>query len=116
MIFDTSVKQIESSEELEIYLKENTKVVVCAGRWGPMCIPVYKEMEILIGLDKYKDVCFLVINFDTPSAMKIKREKLCRGFRGLPFTVYYKNGESVHATSSIQSRKQLEDNISKHLG
>jgi len=34
---------------------------------------------------------------------------------GLPFTAYYKNGKMVHATSSIQSRMQLEKNIEEQL-
>jgi thioredoxin 1 len=31
----------------------------------------------------------------------------CRSFQGLPFVVYYKNGNVVKATSSIQSRDQV---------
>jgi thioredoxin 1 len=34
---------------------------------------------------------------------------------GLPFTFYYKNGKTVEATSSIQSKEQIESIINKHF-
>jgi thioredoxin 1 len=35
---------------------------------------------------------------------------------GLPFTVYYKNGELVAATSSIQNRDQITTILDKEFG
>jgi len=32
---------------------------------------------------------------------------MCRGFMGLPFNVYYKNGQMVKATTSIQDKEQI---------
>jgi len=32
----------------------------------------------------------------------------CRGFMGLPFTVYFKNGAPAKATTSIQTQDQVE--------
>jgi hypothetical protein len=33
----------------------------------------------------------------------------------LPFTLCYRNGKVVCATSSIQTKEQLEDNIQRYL-
>jgi thioredoxin 1 len=46
--------------------------------------------------------------FDNPDAYVIRDLPECRGFMGLPFTVYFKNGKVVKATSSIQSKDQIE--------
>jgi thioredoxin 1 len=35
---------------------------------------------------------------------------------GLPFTVYYKNGKVVAATSSIQSQEQITEILDKVFG
>jgi thioredoxin 1 len=35
---------------------------------------------------------------------------------GLPFTMYYKDGKAVHATSSIQDREQVTSVLDKHFG
>jgi len=115
MNFDITVRQIESDAQFDKYLKENSNAVVCAGRWGPMCIPVYKAMEQLEIEAQYKDVAFLVVNFDTMAATRVRTAPQCRAFMGLPFTVYYKDGQIVKATSSIQSKQQLEDNIASYL-
>ena len=76
--------------------------MVCCGRMGPMCIPVYGVMEELE--DEYKHVAFRDMPFDSPEAAVIRGLPECSSFRGLPFTVYYKNGKVVKATSSIQTQ------------
>ena len=43
----TSIQEIESAEELQKVISENENVMVCCGRMGPMCIPVYEIMEEL---------------------------------------------------------------------
>jgi thioredoxin 1 len=35
---------------------------------------------------------------------------------GIPFTIYYKNGKVVKATSSIQSREQITAILDKEFG
>jgi len=72
---------------------------------GPMCIPVYGIMEEL--QSEYKHVAFRDMAFDSPEAHIIRNLPECRGFMGIPFTVYYKDGKVVAATSSIQSRDQI---------
>jgi len=55
------------------------------------------------------------MEFDHPEAGIIRNLPECRGFMGLPFTVYYKNGKLVEATSSIQSRDQITSILNTKL-
>jgi thioredoxin 1 len=53
--------------------------------------------------------------FDNPHAAVIRNLPETRNFMGLPFVVYYKNGELVAATSSIQSKEQISSILDKHF-
>ena len=101
----TDIPHIMSDEQYKQVLADNEKVMICCGRNGPMCLPVYDIMETI--QDDYKDVAFYVMLFDHPVAYNIRSLPQVRGFMGLPFTVYYRNGEVVKATSSIQSKGQV---------
>jgi thioredoxin 1 len=101
----TNLHEIETAAELEKLISENENVMVCCGRMGPMCIPVYDVMEELE--EERRDVKFAVMAFDSPEAGIIRNDDACRGFMGLPFTMYYKNGNVAHATSSIQNMQQV---------
>jgi thioredoxin 1 len=110
---ETNIHEIETAEELSKIVEQNENVMVCAGRMGPMCIPVYDAME---ELEEERDcVKFYSMGFDSPEAARIKNAPECQGFMGLPFTVYYKNGKIVKATSSIQSMEQITENLDEHL-
>ena len=103
----TNLKHIETESQFKTIIESEENVMICCGRMGPMCVPVYVEME---NLEKeYQSVKFYDMLFDIPDAMVIKTLPECRGFMGLPFTVYYKNGKLVKATSSIQSKSQITD-------
>lgn len=104
-MLQTNLHEIETAAELEKMIKENENMMVCCGRMGPMCMPVYDVMEELD--EERTDVKFAVMAFDSPEAAAIRNAPECRGFMGLPFTVYYKNGKVVHATSSIQNMQQV---------
>lgn len=104
-MLQTNLKHIASEEELTKTLGENENVMVCCGRMGPMCVPVYGVMEELE--NEYKNVAFRDMEFDSPDAHIIRNLPECRNFSGLPFTVYYKNGEVVKATSSVQTMEQV---------
>ena len=101
----TDIQEIETTAELEKLITENDNVMVCLGRMGPMCIPVYDLMEELE--EEREDVKFAVMSFDSPEAGIIRNDEACRGFMGLPFTMYYKKGKVAHATSSIQNMQQV---------
>ena len=101
----TNLKHIMSADEHKKFIEENENVMICCGRMGPMCIPVYGIMEDLEG--EYQHVKFADMEFDNPESHVITNAPECSGFMGLPFTVYYKNGKMVKATSSIQSMDQV---------
>jgi thioredoxin 1 len=110
-MLQTNLEHIESQEELQSLIENNEKVAVCCGRMGPMCIPVYDIFDVL--REKYTDIQFRDMDFDIPAAAAIKYLPECQGFWGLPFTIYYRNGKVVKATSSIQTAKQVKDVISE---
>ena len=112
-MLQTAVHEIESATELEKIISENENVMVCAGRMGPMCIPVYDAMEELG--EERSSIKFYSMAFDTNEAASIKNATMCSGFMGLPFTVYYKKGEMVKATTSIQNRDQITSILDEHL-
>jgi thioredoxin 1 len=88
--------------------------MICCGRMGPMCIPVYEVMEELE--NEYKNVKFVDMEFDSPDAKVIRNLPEAGSFQGLPFTVYYKNGKVVKATSSIQTKEQVVAILDEQFG
>lgn len=113
-MLSTNLKHLETEAEIQKALKENENVMICCGRMGPMCIPVYKIME---GLEKdYPHVAFRDVEFDIPAALFIRKLPECSNFMGLPFTVYFKNGNVVAATTSIQSKNQIVKILDKEFG
>ena len=113
-MLDTNLKHIETEQELKEVLENNEKVVVCCGRMGPMCTPVYSIMENLERM--YPHVIFRDQDFDIPAADFIKTLPECGSFMGLPFTVYFKNGKVVMATSSIQNKDQMTEILDREFG
>lgn len=112
MELQTRLRHIQSEADFRQVLDENTNVMICCGRMGPMCLPVYAAMEIL--RDQYPQVVFCDMPFDHPEAHVIRDLPECRGFMGLPFTVYFKNGAPVKATTSIQNQEQIESILRTH--
>ena len=112
-MLQTNLKHITSRDQYEEVINSNDKVMICCGRMGPMCVPVYASMKELEG--DYSDVAFYDMEFDHPDASIIRNLEQCRGFMGLPFTVYYKDGEVVAATSSIQSKEQIRTVLDEKL-
>lgn len=112
-LLQTTIKEIETADELQKIINENENVMVCCGRMGPMCIPVYDEMEEL--QDERENVKFFSMAFDNPESAIIRNAPECQGFMGLPFTMYYKNGKVAKATSSIQNRQQITSVLDEHF-
>ena len=109
----TNLKHIERAEEHAQILNENENVMVVCGRMGPRCIPVYGIAEEIE--DEYKHVKFCDMEFDNPQSQVIRTLPEVRGFMGIPFTIYYKNGKVVKATSSIQTRAQVTAILDKEF-
>ncbi len=112
-LLQTPVHEIESAAELTNIINENENVMVCCGRMGPMCIPVYDIMDEL--QEEYENVKFFSMAFDSPEAGIIRNAPECKSFMGLPFTMYYKNGQVAHATTSIQNRQQITSVLDSKL-
>jgi thioredoxin 1 len=102
----TNLKHVLSKDDFHKLITENENVMICCGRMGPMCVPVYAAMSELE--NEYNDVVFADMEFDIPEAEVIRNAPEARGFMGLPFTFYYKYGKTVAATASIQSKEQIE--------
>jgi thioredoxin 1 len=109
MTLHTNLNHVETSAQLEQIINENENVMVCCGRMGPMCVPVYGIMEDLEKSGQYDHVKFYDMLFDNPEAAIIRNLPECQGFMGLPFTVYFKNGKVAKATTSIQNLDQVSD-------
>ncbi|MGM0378055.1 MAG: thioredoxin family protein [Bacteroidota bacterium] len=112
-MLQTGLQEIETADELQKIISENENVMVCCGRMGPMCVPVYDSMEELE--EERYGVKFFTMAFDNPEAEVIRNAPETQGFMGLPFTMYYKNGKVAHATSSIQSMDQITEVLDKHF-
>ncbi len=113
-LLKTGLQEIETAQELQKLISENENVMVCCGRMGPMCLPVYDVMEELE--EERTNITFRVMAFDNPEASIIRNSPECRGFMGLPFTMYYKNGKVAHATSSIQNMQQITGILDSKFG
>ena len=105
-MLQTNLTHILTASGHQKLIEENENVMICCGRMGPMCIPVYGIMEDLE--PDYTHVKFADMEFDNPESHPIRNAPECKGFMGIPFTVYYKNGKLVKATSSIQSMPQVK--------
>lgn len=109
----TNLHHVMTAAEHQKLINENENVMICCGRMGPMCIPVYGIMEDLE--EEYKHVKFADMEFDNPEAYVIRDVPEVRGFMGIPFTMYYKNGKLVKATSSIQSMSQVRSILDREF-
>ena len=110
----TNLKHLETEQDIKGTLENNENVMICCGRMGPMCIPIY---GIMMEMEKeYPHVAFRDMEFDIPGANYIRSLPECMNFMGLPFTVYFKNGKVASATTSIQTRTQVVEILDREFG
>ncbi len=112
-MLNTTLKHLEAEQELKDALDTHKNVMICCGRMGPMCLPVYAAMRDL--RDEYSNVSFFDQDFDGPAASYIKNLPECAEFRGLPFTVYFRGGKAVVATTSIQTSEQVREILDREF-
>ncbi|MFZ4402165.1 MAG: thioredoxin [Bacteroidales bacterium] len=110
----TNLKHIETATDHAKVISENENVMVICGRMGPMCIPVYGIAEEIE--NKYSHVQFYDMEFDNPESHVIRNLPEVKGFMGIPFTIYYKNGKVAKATSSIQTIEQVTTILNQEFG
>ena len=113
-MLNTNIKHVETEQEVKEVLESNENVMICCGRMGPMCVPVFGVMEELEQI--YPHVTFRDQDFDISAADFIRNVPECASFMGLPFTVYFKNGKVVAATSSIQNKDQVMAILDREFG
>jgi len=113
-MLNTDLTHLENAQDIKQVLEENDNVMICCGRMGPMCIPVYQAMTQL--QPRYPHVAFRDLEFDIPAADFIKQLPACASFMGLPFTVYFKKGDVAAATTSIQSLEQIQEILDREFG
>ncbi len=110
----TDLKHLETEKDIRETLENNENVIICCGRMGPMCIPVY---GIMMEMEKeYPHIAFRDMEFDIPGANYIRSLPECMNFMGLPFTVYFKNGKVVAATTSIQNKPKIVEILDREFG
>ena len=112
-MLQTGLEHIESEQTFQDTLANNENVMICCGRMGPMCLPVYDVMETLT--PDYPHVAFRDMEFDAPVGKVIRSLPETANFAGLPFTVYFRDGKVVAATSSIQSMEQVTAILDQHF-
>jgi len=101
----TNLTHLETAAEHHKAISENENVLVICGRMGPMCIPVYRIAEELEKV--YTHVKFYDMEFDNPESHVIRNVPEVKDFHGIPFSIYYKNGRIVNATSGLQTMDQV---------
>ena len=112
-MLQTNLEHVMNDQGFKDLLAKEKNVMICCGRMGPMCLPVYDVMENLG--PKYPNVAFRDMAFDEPVGHNIRSLPLVRSFQGLPFTVYFKDGKPVEATSSVQNKAQVRAILDKHF-
>lgn len=113
-MLQTNLKHIETVEQFAELVKSGEKIAIVCGRMGPMCIPVYSVMESLE--PKHPDIRFRDMEFDSATGIAtIRSLPEVQIFKGLPFTVYFRDGKVVAATSSIQNKQQVKEIIESKL-
>lgn len=110
----TDLQHITSRQQFDDLIAANPKVMVACGRMGQMCIPVYAAMLQLES--EYTDVVFRDMDFDAPEAAAIRTLPEVSTFMGLPFVVYFKNGQVCRATASIQTKDQIRSVLDEEFG
>ena len=113
-MLQTNLTHILSAAEHQNFITEHENVMICCGRMGPMCVPVYAAMKNLE--PSYPHVKFADMEFDMNESHVIRNAPECKGFMGLPFTVYYRNGKIVKATTSIQSKEEVTKILELEFG
>lgn len=101
----TGLNHIETADELAKVLNDDENVTIVCGRMGPMCISVYRIAEEIE--DQYGHVKFFDMEFDNPESNVIRSLPEVNSFMSIPFTLYFKNGKVVQATSGIQTKAQV---------
>jgi len=112
-MLDTNLTHLASESDFQQTIHDQENVMICCGRMGPMCIPVYDLMERLEA--KYPKVAFRDMEFDAPVSNVVRRLPETRSFRSLPFVLYFRKGKLVEARSGLQNKQQVTEVLDSTL-
>lgn len=101
----TNLKHLETASEHTKVISENENLMIICGSMEPICIHVYVIAEEI--KTDYQNVKFYDMEFDNPESHVIRNLSEVQNFKGIPFTIYYKNGKVVKATSGLQTKEQI---------
>ena len=101
----TNLKHIESAAKHTDIINGGQNSMVILGRMEPQSIAVYRIAEELEA--DYPNVKFYDMEYDNPESNIIRNLVEVDGFRSIPFTLYYRNGKVVKASSGIQTKDQI---------
>lgn len=109
----TNLKHIENAEELSRVPGNNENVTMICGRMDLACVPVYRIAEELEEI--YPHVHFCDVEVDNPKTAALLTMPEVLKLKSIPFVLYYKFGQVVHATSGPQSREQIISILDKEF-
>lgn len=109
----TNLNHLEKATDLEHTILQNEKVLVVCGRMGPMCVTVYRIAEALE--KEFNEVKFCDMEFDNPESNVVRDLPELQKLHSIPFTIYYYLGKVVKATSGIQTKEQIENNLNEYF-
>lgn len=101
----TNLKHLENSREHARAIHENENVIVICGRMDHKCVAVFRMIEELEAT--YAHVKFFDMEFDNPESKAIRSLPGISGSSEIPFLVFYKNGELVHASIGILTKEEM---------
>ena len=101
----TNLKHIESAAQYTDIIKGGQNSMVIWGRMEPGSIIVYRIAEELEA--DYPNVKFYDVESDNPELNGVRNLPEFGNFEETPYTVCYKNGMLVKASSGIQTKDQI---------
>ena len=109
----TNLKHIESAAQHVELMNGGQNSMVIWGRMDPGSIAVYRIAEELE--PDYPNVKFYDMESDNPELSGMRNLPEYGNFVETPYTVYYKNGMFVNATSGIQTKEEIKEILDKEF-
>jgi thioredoxin 1 len=109
----TNLYHLENARELERITLQHEKVLVVCGRMGLQCIPVYRIAESLE--TDFPEIKFCDLEFDNPESKIVCEIPELKIFSSIPIAIYYYKGKVVKASSGIQTKEQIKNNLIEYF-
>jgi thioredoxin 1 len=110
----TNLNHIECREEYVKVINKYENVAVICGRMDPASIKVYSAAEELA--KDYRHIMFFDVEFDNPFTKFLLNLPEVKNFSGIPFIIYFKNGNVVRATRNHNTKTQIAAMLDNAFG